>query len=307
VIITTHVGQREQKKSLIDYLVERFKYLTSEPWVERILEGRFTIGEEICSADRVLLLRETLLYDAPPFQEPAADLSYSIVFESDIFLAVNKPGNLLVHKKGSSITHNLIYQLRENNTPPFPEADIVNRLDRETSGVVLVSKGKDGLRELSDLFADRLVEKEYLAIVHGTPNQSCGTITLPLMPDPTGTIRSRQIVSALGKSAETLYEVIDSNNGKSLVRLFPKTGRTHQLRVHLASMGCPIVGDKLYGLSHELYAIWRKTPELIDLEFPRQALHCSAIRFEFRGKSYEITADLPNDLVDLCKEYQLNL
>ncbi len=299
MVITTIVGQREQKKRLIDFLTERFKYLPPEGWLDRINEGLFTIGNEVCSADRVLLMKEILLYNAPPFIEPYADLSYSIIFETDTFLAVNKPGNLLVHKKGSSITNNLIYQLRECHTPPFPQADIVNRLDRETSGVVLVSKEKSVLRELCDLFADRTIEKEYLAIVRGFLPHPQGTISLPLMPDPHGSIRSRQIVSKLGKSAETEYEIISSWDGYSLVRLYPKTGRTHQLRVHLASIGCPIVGDKLYGLSPEQYSQWRADPDSIVLEFPRQALHCCAVRFTFRDQHYEITAPMPEDMQKL--------
>ncbi len=299
MLISSRITQQDRGKLLVDFLGEKFKYLSPDQWVERVNEGRFSIVEQICSVDTVLHTHDILTYDAPPFVEPDADLSYSIIMETNQFLAVNKPGNLLVHKKGAAVTHNLIYQLRENHTPPYPEADIVNRLDRETSGVVLVSKEKESLRILSDLFVDRKVEKEYHAITNGIPQMHEGIIPFPLLPDPSGSIRSRQIISDEGKIAETRYRVVETWGNRALIQLFPKTGRTHQLRVHLAGIGCPIVGDKLYGMPEANYLLWRKDPSQIQLEFPRHALHCSGVTFHFSGVDYSITAPFPKDFLSL--------
>jgi len=303
MLISSRVKQHDRGKRLIDFCSEKFRYLTPEQWVERIGEGRYSIDGEVCTEDTILNKDDTLIYDCPPFIEPDADLNYSIIFENEQFLGINKPGNLLVHKKGAAITHNLIYQLREKHTPPFPTADIVNRLDRETSGVVLVSKTKDALRVLSKMFADRRVSKKYLAIVHGKPAEQSGIISEPMKPSTTGELRSKQVIAEDGKVAETRYEVVQSWGDHSLIRLFPKTGRTHQLRVHCLSLGCPIVGDKLYGLSESEFIKWRQDPEAYkDLEFPRHTLHCCAVRFQWEGSEMEITAPLPKDMSELLPQ-----
>ncbi len=297
MLISSKIKQHERGKTCINFLTEKFKYLTPQQWSERVEEGRFTIEGVTCDEDTILNQNDILVYDAPPFKEPDADLNYSIILETDCFLAINKPGNLLVHKKGAAVTHNLIYQLRECHTPPFPTADIVNRLDRETSGIVLVSKDKESLKKLSSLFMDRLVEKEYLAIVHGSIKADSGICTSAMMPMKTGEIRSKQMVCPEGKSAETRYEVVRRWENYSLVRLFPKTGRTHQLRVHMAELGHCMVGDKLYGMSESEFLEWRKAPEEYgELEFPRQTLHCCALRFKFNEKLWDISADLPEDM-----------
>ncbi len=301
--ISSQIKQGDRGKLCLEFLVEKFKYLTRDEWIERLKEGRFSIEGTLCSSETVLKQHDILIYDAPPFKEPDADLNYSIIMETDDFFAVNKPGNLLVHKKGAAVTHNLIYQLRECHEPPYPSADIVNRLDRETSGIVLISKSKDVLRHLSSLFADRLVEKVYLAVVHGVLEKSSGVIDKSLKPDPNGNIRSRQIVSDDGKHAETRYELVASWDNYSLVRLYPKTGRTHQLRVHMAHLGHTIVGDKLYGLTEDEFNLWRNDPEGFDsLEFPRQALHCCGLRFDYAGTKQQISAPLPDDIKKLIPD-----
>lgn len=295
--ISSLIKQGDRGKNIHDFLVEKFKYLTADEWKARLIEGRFSIADKICGPDTVLQQDDVLIYDAPPFREPDADLNYSIIMESDHFFAVNKPGNLLVHKKGASVTHNLIYQLRECHVPPYPTADIVNRLDRETSGIVLISKSKAVLPKLTALFSDRLVQKEYIAVVHGEMKQVQGVITHSLKPDPHGAIRSKQIVAEDGKSAETGFERLAVWDGYSLVKLFPKTGRTHQLRVHMLSLGHVIVGDKLYGLSEEQFNEWRKSPDSYgELEFPRQALHCCGLSFSFACEEWHIEAPLPEDM-----------
>lgn len=298
--ISSLIKQGDRGKNIHDFLVEKFKYLTADEWKARLSEGRFSIAGEQCDLTTVLQQDDLLIYDAPPFKEPDADLNYSIIMESEHFFAVNKPGNLLVHKKGAAVTHNLIYQLRECHEPPYPSADIVNRLDRETSGIVLLSKSKDVLPKLTSLFSDRSVEKEYLAVVHGEMKQPGGVITQPLKPNPHGTIRSKQIVSEDGKATETRYERLAVWDGCSLVRLFPKTGRTHQLRVHMQHLGHVIVGDKLYGLTEEQFNRWRKDPDSFgELEFSRQALHCCGLSFSFAGQEWSIKAPLPDDMRSL--------
>ncbi len=300
MLISSKIKQHERGQRCIAFLTSKFKYLTPDQWLQRIDEGRFTIEGEVCCADTVLKQDDILIYDAPPFKEPDADLNYSIITETEYFMAVNKPGNLLVHKKSAAVTHNLIYQLRENNEPPYPTADIVNRLDRETSGIVLVSKDKASLKELSSLFVEREVEKEYLAVVHGFVKEESGVITAPLKPSTEGKIRSKQIVASDGKTAETRYEVVARWENRTLVRLFPKTGRTHQLRVHMAHLGHILVGDKIYGLSEDQFYAWKDDLNTFEgLEFPRQALHCCKLTFSFQGEIQVVRAELPEDFLSI--------
>lgn len=300
--ISSQIKQGDRGKVLIDFLEEKFKYLSREEWIARLNEGRFSIDTEICSVDRVLQQGEILVYDAPPFKEPDADLNYKIEKEFDDFLVINKPGNLLVHKKGAAVTHNLIYQLRECHDPQYPKADIVNRLDKETSGIVLVSKNKDALRELTALFMEREVEKVYYAVVLGTMEQESGTITASMRPNKDGAIRSKQVIAEDGKAAETRFELLRTWDNYSLVKLFPKTGRTHQLRLHMAHIGFPMVGDKFYSLSEEEYLALRDDPESITMPFHRQALHCGELRFTFRNEKYVVKAPIADDMRTLIPD-----
>jgi RluA family pseudouridine synthase len=287
---------------LIDYISARFTYLKRDEWLERILENRFTVDGEVATDKTILPPKSVLVYDMPDFIEPPADLNYKIVFENDHFLAVNKPGNLLVHKSGKSFRNNLIYQLRENHNPPYPNAHIVNRLDRETSGVVLVAKDKSSLKELNELFATRSIEKKYMAVVKGELTPQYGTVLKSIAKDKDSEISYKFKVDDDGKECQTYYRTVLSKNGLSLVELTPKTGRTHQLRVHLKSLGNPIYGDKIYGMSESDYLEWRKSPtDFEGLEFNRHCLHCLSLKFEFRGESFFIEAKVSAEIMNLIE------
>lgn len=285
---------------LITYLEKRFTYLSRAQWLSRIAERRFFIDGLAASADAILKGGQVVLYNMPEHSEPPADLNYTIVFENEFFLAVNKPGNLLVHKSGRSIRSNLIYQLREVHEPSYRDAHIVNRLDRETSGLVLVAKCKKVLKMLNYLFQERLVQKEYHAIVDGIPSETSGDITGDICDNPATLIRSKHRVGPRGEGKESLtaYELVRSGPGHSLLKLWPRTGRVHQLRLHAASIGCPIIGDKLYNLPEEQYLLWQKDRTAVEpFEVPRQMLHCNNLRFTLWGESYNIDAPLPEDFL----------
>ena len=136
MIISSRVPQTYNGFSILDYLTERFNYLSKEQWLNRITEGKVFCNDISCSVDTIIVTDDVVAYDMPEFTEPPADLSYSIVYEDDWLLGVDKPGNLLVHHRGKSFKSNLIYHLRYLHDPPFEKAGIVNRLDRETSGVI---------------------------------------------------------------------------------------------------------------------------------------------------------------------------
>ncbi len=290
---------------LLDYLSRRFTYLSVTDWRGQIDLGRITRNDLPCRSDSVVQTGDTIAFtpEQKDFSEPAADLAFEIVYEDDWLLGINKPGNLLVHRQGRSLTHNLIYQLRYAHQPPYPTAGVVNRLDRETSGVVLLARRPEFLAALNALFARHQVVKTYLAVVRGAPASSQGVIDAPIGRDPDSVISYRYCArpQALSpKTALTRYQVVTQYGNWSLLRLQPETGRTHQLRVHLAHIGHPIMGDKLYGCTDQEFLQWRDRPLAAQATAlaSRQALHAESLQFvhPWTGQEIRISAALPADM-----------
>jgi tRNA pseudouridine32 synthase/23S rRNA pseudouridine746 synthase len=180
-----------------------------------------------------------------PHYQPPDDQGLEILYEDDALLVVNKPSGLLsVPGRGEAKQDCLMSRLQID----YPEALNVHRLDMETSGVMLLARSKLAQRELGLLFQQREVGKRYVAVVAGRVMQSSGVIELPLICDWPN--RPRQKVDfQQGKPSRTLYKVLWRNHEAETTRLElePVTGRSHQLRVHLQSLGHPILGDRLYG------------------------------------------------------------
>jgi 23S rRNA pseudouridine1911/1915/1917 synthase len=209
-------------------------------------------------------------------------IEVSLLYEDSWLLAVNKPAGLVVHPaykhSSGTLLNALLWRLGPGARP-----GIVNRLDRQTSGVMLVARTPEVHAALQHEAACGRVRKEYLAVVTGRPRRRHGTIALPLARSPRD--RRRVVVDVAGRPAETRYEVLATSANASLLRCELVTGRTHQIRVHLAARGWPIVGDALYG-----------TPSV---ELDRQALHAWRISLThpFTGAPLLVTAPLPPDLL----------
>ncbi len=171
--------------------------------------------------------------------------SINLIYADDFILVLNKPAGLLsVPGRGADKTDSLATRAQQQ----FPDARIVHRLDRDTSGLLVLARGAEMHRRLSMAFAAREVNKRYVARVAGKPEQAAGEINLPIIVDWPN--RPKQHVNhATGKPSLTRYTLLshDAANNTSLLELEPITGRTHQLRVHLSEIGHPILGDTLYG------------------------------------------------------------
>ena len=219
-----------------------------------------------------------------------------ILWRGGCALVVNKPADLLVQpdvKDGDSVVTRVWSMLgaAEGGSPGFAPA-AVHRLDRNTTGVLIVALRGDALRALEDAFRERLAGKRYLAIVVGRPSRELEEIDAPLLKDSEANVVR---VSPEGKSARTRCRCLASDGGLSLVELELLTGRTHQARVHLAHVGCPILGDRKYG-DFEANRLWRATvrrPLLhaLELSFPDGL---SPVLRELAGRSFR--APVPKDM-----------
>lgn len=239
-----------------------------------------------------------------------------IIDESPDWIVVDKPANLQVHPSKPDGTWTLWHGLRDLLAFELVnggQVSIINRLDRETSGLTLVCKSAAAARHFCRLMAERRIGKEYLALVWGWPERETYEIEAPLRRQ--GEVRPseiwlKQCVHAGGAPAHTTVRVErrfrrQTTNGErfSLVRAIPETGRMHQIRVHLASIGHPIVGDKIYGPDERHYLEFIENDWGAALErsllLPRQALHSAVLGIEGEGLRWEarLPADIENFLV----------
>ena len=218
----------------------------------------------------------------------AEDIPLHIIFEDEDLLVLDKPAGLVVHPGAGNQTHTLVNALLHHCTTLSgvggkERPGIVHRLDKETSGCLIVAKNDIAHRHLSKQFAARTMEKVYLALVDGTLRKPSGIIDAPIGRHPVHRQRM-SVAKARGRSAKTEYRVLRAGGGISLVECILHSGRTHQIRVHLHHLGHPVLGDKLYAPRHT------KT-------FPRQMLHAAAIGFEHprTGERMRFEAPLPVD------------
>jgi 23S rRNA pseudouridine1911/1915/1917 synthase len=246
---------------------------------------------------------EVVLLVRPKFEEPPAPLYFGVVYEDDDVLGVDKPAGLPMHPTATYHRHTLTFLLREKYGESVPH--IAHRLDRETSGVVVCGKNLPAERGLKRAFEYRKVRKTYLAIVRGEVAEDTGFVDISLAPVSEG-LHVMMEAREDGSPAYTEWSVLERRGAHTMLSLHPRTGRQHQLRVHLAAVGHPIVGDKLYGPEKEQpfldFIDTGMTPALeARLGHHRQALHAHAITLAhpISDEPLTIEAPLSQDLVDL--------
>ena len=243
------------------------------------------------------------------------DRTFNVVDETDGWIVVDKPPFLLVHPKkpgGPKTLWDGLRGLLAFELANGGQVSIINRLDRETSGLVLVCKTSAAARRFHTAMSRRAVEKEYLAIVWGWPEREEFTVTAPILRQGerlATAIYLKRCVHPEGAGAVTRFRVekrfektTSAGNRFAVVRAFPETGRTHQIRVHLAHAGHPIVGDKIYGPEEQCYLEFIETGWTPSLEsrllLPRHALHSTRLRVETaQDGALEWNAPLAQDLM----------
>ncbi len=310
------IGERKR----IDKYIAGFIENASRTKVQKAIDlGYVTVNGEIVKSNYLVKPEDEIEIelDVPEKQDILPeDIPLDIVFEDKYLLVINKPPGMVVHPayknySGTLVNAILYYSGKHDGTLSnlngFERAGIVHRLDKDTSGLLVVAKDEVTHRKLSAQFFHHTIEREYRALVWGRFRSSKGTIETLLGRDK----RDRKKVAVMredegsGKRAVTHYEVLEEYEYLSLVKLNLETGRTHQIRVHMAHKGHPVFGDETYGgrepHSVNLTAILRASIKNTLEIMPRQALHAKVIGFEHPETKFKVRfeSDLPGDMKEV--------
>ncbi len=268
-----------------------------------IESGFVTVNGKVeTSPTKRLRYGDVVVSNIPKTPEPSLfpnhDIRIPVVFENEHLLVISKPAGIQMHPAGRDTVGTVANWVAANRPEMMDigsdplRPGIVHRLDRNTSGVVVLAKTEEAFGILQDLFRDRKTEKTYLALVVGHVRETTGSIDFPLA-QRTGTLRRQAVrdpdtFSGEMKEAHTEYRLQKRCAADDLLEVFPKTGRTHQIRIHLAAIGHPVLGDNLYG-----------GRRMRKIGMPdRQLLHAWRIAFPFQGEAVTFESPLPSDFTD---------
>jgi RluA family pseudouridine synthase len=307
--LSSVIDKKTEGTRLIDFLSSRFKYHSREKWTELIIKAHVKVNGAPSSAGYILKSKNVVSY-CIVLHEPPVDTRIRVLHNEESFLVAHKPGNLPSHADGNHIKHTLIYLIKKrmNEEGYQGYASLVHRLDRETSGLMIVAKTKDANRALSRQFGEGEVEKEYIAIARGVFPTDSLEMDAPIAPDPESAVSIRRRVVPAGtpnaQSALTRFEVSERVAGHTVLRCLPATGRTNQIRVHLSHIGHPLAGDKLYGRSDAEFIEFVRAVRagrfdpLPWMDAKRHMLHAASIRFHHpvTGEPVLFHCPMPEDM-----------
>jgi 23S rRNA pseudouridine1911/1915/1917 synthase len=315
----TFTLQRDLKKRLDRYLVDRITFMSRNQLQKLIDGGGVHVNGRLPKASTTLRkgdVVEVVVPAPPPTQIQPEEIPLEVLFEDEHLIVLNKTPDIIVHPARShlkgTMVNALAWHFRQSGGSlsgvgsEFARPGVVHRLDRHTSGVIVFAKQDEAHWKLGHQFEHRLVDKRYLAVVHGRVEPAADVIDLPIGPHPSRErgYREKYVVrhDEQGRSAVTICRVREWCNPHAarpeerytLVELELKTGRTHQIRVHLSHLGWPIVGDDMYGGRPYLDSAGR-------VLIARQALHAAVLGFEHpvTGRRLEFTAALRGDMAAL--------
>lgn len=297
----------ETRKRLDVFLCHREPDI-SRTRIQRLIElGRIRLNTTVVKPSHIIKPGDRIIMDTPQAESFTIEGEASplnVLYEDDMLLVVNKPAGIVIHPTSGNWSGTLLnallahFQTHDKNgrdSLDIPKPWFVHRLDKHTSGVMVVAKTTEAHRALASQFERHTITRVYEALLWGTPQDTNGVIDLAIGRDS----QNSKLVSAntaRPKHAVTEYRVVRHFGDKvSQVQLYPRTGRTHQLRVHTASIGCPILGDTTYG--------GKKVGNIEELIIPRVMLHAKTLGFQHptSGTVQEYSADLPQDMQHICQ------
>lgn len=277
------------------FLVEKLPDYSRSRIQTFIREGKVLVNQkQITKGGVIVECGDIVQITIPPIIESTLvpeEIKLDIIFENADLIVVNKPAGMVVHPAAGHSSGTLVHAALHH--APHMEGiggeirpGVVHRLDKDTSGIILLAKNDKSHRFLQDQFRNRSVQKTYYALVDGHPPTNTGRIEAPIGRDPSHRKQMAIVPISRGREAITEYKVIEKFENHCLISAHPLTGRTHQIRLHLGFIGCPIVGDKVYG--------YRKT----SLEAKRQMLHAYRIEITLPGETSQrvFEAQLPVDM-----------
>lgn len=273
--------------------------------IHNIIKTRFVQKDRKFKKGTIVRTGDELVFLYEKKEEAITDIEIPVLYEDDYLLVVNKPPDMSVHSTTPWGKNDLIQQLRRQRNSR--DLYLAHRIDRETSGIVLIARSTIIASKLGEAFVGRKVEKEYSAIVFGDMESDTGVIDLPICSDDKAKVRIKMTTdNKLGAPSITEYTVLRRLQGFTVVNARPKTGRQHQIRVHLAAIGHPLVGDKIYNDERFFLRYIEEgfTEELQkELILSRHALHASklTLRHPVTGDLLFLEAEMPTDLIDFIK------
>jgi 23S rRNA pseudouridine1911/1915/1917 synthase len=279
--------------------------------IQKLIEnGSITVNGKRRKASYQLAPGDTIKIAYPPSSvilEASEDIEFDLLYEDNSIAVINKPPGLVVHPSAGhekrTLVHGLLYRCNQLSSGDPIRPGVVHRLDKDTSGVMVIAKSNKAHDHLAQQFKKREIKKRYLALVHGAAEKEKGIIDLPISRHP---VRRKEMSISLSKGREAMseWEVVSVFSlGFSLLKITPYTGRTHQIRVHMAYMGYPIVGDAVYGYGKR----WWKQQSLVLKEtfalVKRQMLHAEILGFLHPDslRYVEFKTPPPKDMVFLMK------
>ena len=278
------IGPREEGRTLLDHMAARHRHSTRAQWQARIEGGELRIDGEVATAEARLVRGQHVLWRRAGWEEPEAPLNYGLLWEEGDLLAVDKPSGLPTLPGGGFLEHTLLHLVRQR----FPTASPLHRLGRFTSGIVLFACSPGSRAALSQQWGSREVHKRYRALAVGRPVREEFEVSVPIGPVDHALLGRVHAASPSGRSAESRVAVVEQREAAFLADVWIATGRPHQIRIHLAAAGHPLVGDPLYGPGGGPLPGTRALPG-----DPGYQLHAAALGFRHPDTGREIRIDCP--------------
>lgn len=292
--------EHEQPQRLDKFLVDELPEYSRSRLQTIIKEGCVTVDGVIASkSGQTVDWKSQIVVEIPPPQPStliAEDIPLEIVFENKDLMVVNKLAGMVVHPsaghQSGTLVHAALAHTKDiEGVGGIQRPGVVHRLDKDTSGLILLAKNDASHQWLQEQFSSRQVEKTYLALVDGAPPTPRGRVEAAIGRDPVDRKHMAVVPPTKGRSAVSEYATIREFVDHTLLEVHPITGRTHQIRLHMAFLGCPVVGDRVYGRRHA------------SLNIKRQFLHAARLQIRIPGEAglSEFEAPLPQDLSEILE------
>ncbi len=300
-IYTFTIGKEVPLIRIDTFITQKFTAYSRNFFQKLIQDKRITCNGKIVNKPSIpIKTNDVISIHFPPIittkipRPFPSEITVDVIHEHPDFLIINKPAGLIVHKPshnhtGPTLVDWLIQHFKEiSNVGAYDRPGIVHRLDQYTSGLMIIPRTNYAHTIIGNMFRDRTINKEYLAVVEGHPEPT-GTIDFSISRDPRR--RNRMTYKRLnGRSATTHYKVLEYYQNAALVNIKPVTGRTHQIRVHFSAIGHPIVGDTIYGTKSKY--------------IKRQALHAHAVSFVYQDTPFRFSCEISQDIQKLINIYK---